>query len=227
MGWLIVIVLALAAGVALWRFGRLDRAGLQFVGAALLLALAGYAWQGKPGLPGAPHRPPEHRGLPESEFAKVRQDLLGRFDTADRWLTIAEAYSREGDTEGAAQIIEAGLRAHPNDPDLWVGLGNALVIHGGGLMSAAAELAFRRAATIAPNHPGPKFFYGLALAQGGHLDQAEKVWRDLLATAPPGAMWRGAIEERLRMIEQVRAASGAVPAGPPPADAPQPAPPGQ
>jgi cytochrome c-type biogenesis protein CcmH/NrfG len=211
MGWLFVLAMALAVLVALWRLGGLDRAGLQFVGAGLLLALAGYAWQGRPGLAGSPHRPPEHRGLPDSEFAKVRQDLLGRFDTADRWLTIADAYNREGDTEGAAQIIEAALKAHPNDADLWVGLGNALVIHGGGLMSPAAELAFRRAAAIAPDHPGPKFFYGLALAQGGHLDEAERVWRDLLAHAPPGALWRGAIEERLGMIEQARAASAAPP----------------
>jgi cytochrome c-type biogenesis protein CcmH/NrfG len=212
MGWLFVLVMALAIFAALWRFGRLDRGGLQFVGAALLLALAGYAWQGHPGLAGSPHRPPEHRGLPDSEFAKVRQDLIGRFNTADRWLTIAEAYSRDGDTQGAAQIIEAALREHPDDPDLWVGLGNALVIHGGGLMSPAAQLAFDRAAALAPNHPGPKFFYGLALAQGGHLDEAEKVWRDLLATAPPNAMWRGAIEERLQAIEQARATGAAPPA---------------
>ncbi len=206
MGWLFVIGLALAALVALWRFGRLDRGGLQFLGAALLLALAGYAWQGHPGLAGSPRRPPEQRGVPENDFARIRHDLLGRFDTADRWLTIAEAYGREGDTKGAVEIIQAGLRAHPNDADLWVGLGNALVIHGGGLMSPAAQLAFNRAAALAPNHPGPKFFYGLALAQGGHLDEAEKVWRDLLATAPPNAAWRAAIEQRLQMIEQARAA---------------------
>jgi cytochrome c-type biogenesis protein CcmH len=211
MGWLFVIIAALALLVALWRFAELDRAGLQFLGAALLLALAGYAWQGRPGLAGSPHRPPEHRGLPDSEFARIRQDLLGRFDTADRWLTIADAYNRDGDTEGAAQILQAALKAHPDDADLWVGLGNALVIHGGGMMSPAAELAFRRAAAIAPDHPGPKFFYGLALAQSGHLDEAERIWRDLLAHAPPGALWRGAIEERLRMIDQARAASSSPP----------------
>ena len=210
-GWLFIIVMALALLAGLWRFARLDRNGLQFVASALLLALAGYAWQGSPGLAGSPHRPPEHRAPQESEFAKVRQDLLGRFDTADRWLTIADAYNRDGDTQSAAEIIQAGLRAHPRDADLWVGLGNALVVHGGGLMSPAAELAFRRAAQIAPNHPGPKFFYGLALAQGGHIDEAERVWRGLLAGAPPDAMWRGAIEQRLQMIDQARAA-GTLPA---------------
>jgi cytochrome c-type biogenesis protein CcmH/NrfG len=211
-GWLFILAMALALLVALWRFGHLDRGGLQFLGAALLLALAGYAWQGHPALAGSPHPPPEHRGLPDSEFARIRHDLLGRFNNADYWLNMAEAFERDGDTLGAAQLIEAGLRAHPNDPDLWVGLGNALVIHGGGMMNPAAQLAFDRAAALAPNHPGPKFFYGLALAQSGRLDEAEKVWRDLLATAPPNAtMWRNAVEQRLQMIEQARAAAQSSP----------------
>ncbi|HEX5185114.1 MAG TPA: tetratricopeptide repeat protein [Allosphingosinicella sp.] len=205
MGWVFILILALAVFAALWRFGRLDKGGLQFLAASLLLAFAGYAWQGHPRLAGSPRRPPEHRGVSDSEFVKIRHDLLGRFNNADSWLTLAEAYERDGDTLGGAQIIEAALKAHPNDPDLWVGLGNALVVHGGGMMNPAAQLAFDRAAALAPNHPGPKFFYGLALAQSGRIDEAEKVWRDLLATAPPNAMWRSAIEQRLQMIEQIRA----------------------
>jgi cytochrome c-type biogenesis protein CcmH len=206
MGLVFVLVLALILLIVLWRVARLDRSVLQLVAAALLLALAGYEWQGKPGLPGSPHRPARHRALGDSEFARIRHDLLGRFDTADRWLTIAEAFDRDGDTQDAAQVIEAGLREHPRDADLWVGLGNELVLHGGGLMNPAAELAFARAAAIAPNHPGPRFFYGLSLAQSGRIDEAEKVWRALLATAPNGSVWRPAIEEKLRLIDQARAA---------------------
>jgi cytochrome c-type biogenesis protein CcmH/NrfG len=37
------------------------------------------------------------------------------------------------------------------------------------------------------------------------------VWRELLARAPPSAAWRGAIEERLRMIAEARAMGGATP----------------
>jgi len=208
-GWLFVLLPALALLGILWRFARLDRNAVQFLAAALLLAMAGYAWQGHPGLAGSPKRPPEAERLPDSEFATMRQDLLGRFDTADRWLTIADSYQRRGDSRNAAGVIRAGLRAHPRDPDLWVGLGNALVIHAGGMMTPAAQLAFQRAAEIAPDHPGPKFFYGLALAQGGRFDEAERIWRDLLATAPPGAQWRAAIEERLQMMAEARAMGAA------------------
>ncbi|MEA3008343.1 MAG: hypothetical protein QOJ91_35 [Sphingomonadales bacterium] len=205
MGLLILVLLAAAAAFGIWRFGRLDRAGLQFVASALLLGCAGYAWQGSPGLGGSPKRPPETQDLPDTAFAGMRKDMLGRFDTADRWLTIAEGFQRRGDTRGAAGVIRSALREHPDNAILWVGYGNALVVHSGGLMSPAAQLAFERAAALAPDHPAPRFFFGLALAQSGRLDEAQKIWSDLVAKAPPDAPWRAQVEEQLRALEQARA----------------------
>ena len=211
MGWLILLVLALAAFAAIWRFARLDGAGLQLLAAALLLALAGYAWQGRPALRGKPVPPPVRQQLPDSDFAETRKSMLGSFDSAGAWLTMAESYQRSGDTQSAAEIIRSGLKKSPNDADLWVGLGNALVIHANGMMTPSAELAFQRASKIAPEHPGPKFFYGLALAQGGKFDEAEKLWRGLLQTAPAQASWRPMVEERLAMLDQARGASMGMP----------------
>lgn len=207
MGWLLMIALAGLVFVALWRIGKFDKAALQFLGAGLLVAMAGYAWQGSPGLSGAPVPPPQRETLPDSAFASDRGQMLGEFDTAARWLTIADSFHRSGDTRNAVGVIRAGLREHPQDADLWVGLGNALILHADGMMTPAAELAFQRAAKIAPDHPGPKFFYGLALAQGGKFDEAEAIWRDLLANAPADAEWRPMVEERLAMLGQARAAS--------------------
>lgn len=215
MGWLTLIVLALLVFAALWWFVK-DKAARQLLGAALFVALAGYAWQGRPGLAGSPKAPPTRQPMEESQFAQLRQELLGRFDAASRWLTMAESYQRRGDSRTAVEIIQAGLRESPRDADLWVGLGNALVIHANGMMSPSAQLAFQRAAEIAPDHPGPAFFYGLALAQGGNYAEAERVWRQLLASAPPSATYRAAIEERLRALEAARA-RGEIPSGPMPA----------
>lgn len=216
MGWVQFLFVALLLFAALWRFARLDSAALQFLGAALLLALAGYAWQGRPTLEGRPKPPPERQRLPDSAFAQTRQDMLGTFDNAARWLGMAEGYQRGGDTRGGVDIIRSGLRRHPRDPDLWVGLGSALVLHADGMMTPAAELAFRRAEQIAPDHPGPRFFYGLALAQGGRFDEAERLWRQVLASAPADASWRPMVEERLAMIEQARASGQLPPTAPQP-----------
>jgi cytochrome c-type biogenesis protein CcmH/NrfG len=206
MGLLALLILALAAFAAIWRFAGLDRVGAQFLASALLLACAGYAWQGKPGLGGSPKAPPETQDLPESAFARMRQTMLGRFDTADRWLTIAEGFQRRGDTRGAAGVIRSAIREHPDNAILWVGYGNALVVHSGGLMTPAAQLAFERAAGLAPDHPAPRFFFGLALAQSGRLDEAERIWRDLVATAPADAPWRVQVEQQLEVLEQARVA---------------------
>lgn len=233
MGWLVILILALLTFAGLWYFVR-DRAAVQLLGAALLIALAGYAWQGRPGLAGRPKSPPERQQVPESEFSAMRQNLLGRFDRAAAWLTMAEGFQRRGDTRTGVEIIQAGLRDSPEDADLWVGLGSALVLHANGMMSPAAQLAFQRAARIAPDHPGPPFFYGLALAQGGNNAEASRIWRQLLATTPTTAPYRREIEERLRVIEgpnapplpqpvaapeSSNAAAPAAPEAPPPGNA--------
>lgn len=223
MGWAPFLLLALLAFGALWRFGRLEKAGLQLLGAALLVAVAGYAWQGQPELDGRPKRPPERQRLPDSDFAETRRDMLGTFTSATSRLTIADAFQRRGDTLGGVQIIEGGLRANARNVELWLGLGNALILHAGGLMTPAAQLAFERAQALAPGHPAPRFFYGLGLIQSGRFDEAERIWRAVLAEAPADASWRPLIEERLGMIEQARAV-GRIPAAVPPAPAPDNAP---
>jgi cytochrome c-type biogenesis protein CcmH/NrfG len=209
MGWLAIILLSGLVLLALWRLAGFGRMGLQLAASALLIAMAGYAWQGSPGLAGSPVSPPAREDLPETAFAETRETMLGAVDRASFWLRMADSYHRRGDTYSAAAILRSGIKGNPRDPDLWVGLGNALVIHGDGMMTPAAQLAFDRASAIAPDHPGPKFFYGLALAQGGRLDEAERIWSALLAAAPADAGWRPMVAERLQMIAQLRAAGGA------------------
>jgi cytochrome c-type biogenesis protein CcmH/NrfG len=211
MGWAIVAGLALVTGAVLWRFVRGDRGAAQFMAAALLLALAGYAWQGHPGLAGRPKPPPERQQIPDSAFSQTREQMLGRFDRAWYWLNMSEGFARRGDTQGAAQVIQAGLRDSPNDADLWAGYGSALVAHADGMMTPAAEFAFRRAEQLAPGHPAPRFYWGLALAQGGQFDQAEQIWRQLLSEAPADAEYRRTIEQQLDALGQARA-MGQIPA---------------
>lgn len=203
-GWLALILLAAAVLAAMWRFARLDSATLQLVASALLLGLAGYAWQGSPGLAGSPKAAPETEALPDTAFTQMRRDMMGQFTAAERWLTIAEGRYRRGDTAGAAAAVRAGLKRNPRDVTLWIGYGNALAAHGGGMISPAAQLAFQRAAAIAPDHPAPRFFFGLSLAQAGRLDEAERLWREVMALAPPDSPWRAQAEQQLAFVAEAR-----------------------
>jgi cytochrome c-type biogenesis protein CcmH/NrfG len=205
MGWIIILLMALAAVAALWRFGRLERGPLQFLLSAILLALAGYAWQGAPDFTGRPKSQASKASLPPTPFATLRRGIFGGFDRADHWLVMAESYQREGNTADGARIIRSAIRAHPRNATLWTGYGNALVLHGGAL-NPAADLAFRRALNLAPKHPGPSLFYGMALFGSGRYAEAEQAWRKSLSLSPPDAEWRPGLEQQLRLIEAARLA---------------------
>ncbi|TFI58166.1 cytochrome C biogenesis protein [Sphingomonas parva] len=206
MGWFIILIMALIVFTALWHFARLEKGPLQFVVAALLLALAGYAWQGRPDLAGSPRSAAEQAPPPDSPFMTLRREMFGQFDSADRWLIMADNFRRSGNTRDAAGLIRAGLRGSPRNATLWTGYGDVLVAHAGGLLTPAADLAFRRAIVLAPKHPGPHLFRGIALAQNQRFAEAEQEWRKALALAPPTASWRAELERQLALVDQARKA---------------------
>ena len=205
IGWAIAIGLALVTGLVLWRFTRLPRGSTGFIAAALFVALAGYAWQGSPGLPGAPRSQPDEAMAPDTPFARQRLSMLERYGTVGEWLDFADALDRMGERRAAVNALTNAIHQNPKSADLWVGLGNALTVDADGLVTPAARLAFERAAAIAPDHPGPPFFLGMALAQGGQYDEAAKVWRDLLARSPADAPYRADLAMRLAQLDALRA----------------------
>jgi cytochrome c-type biogenesis protein CcmH/NrfG len=202
MGWLFVLVFALAALALLWRFGNLPRAGLELALAAAFLGIAGYVWQGSPSQAGSPVVSREQAGLtqPDKALMMARGATMNRYGDAAKVVEFADTLDRLGLTREAVIAVKTGMRKEPNNVDLWVALGNALVAHGGGTLSPAAEFAFQRAAQLSPEHPAPPFFMGLALANSGRTEEAGQVWRGLLARTPKEAPWRADLEARLTAI---------------------------
>ncbi|WP_158702997.1 tetratricopeptide repeat protein [Allosphingosinicella vermicomposti] len=205
IGWLIFLALAFICLIGMRWVGHLRGAVLQFLAAALLVAAAGYAWQGRPGLPSSPAAPPAERAVTYTPFSMARKDMFGQFDASAAWLNLADGYRGRGDTKGAVDIIRSGLRKDPDNAVLWLGLADNLVVHGDGVVTPAARSAFEKAAELAPQHPGPRLFFGMALARSGDFDEAERVWRELLAASPTDAPWRRIVEEQLRLVEEARA----------------------
>lgn len=204
MGLIVAAALAALTWGALWKTRRLSRAALQLLGAALLAGLAGYAFQGRVGLAGSPAAERRVAALPPAMPIALADEFFGRFNAAYSWLVIANSFLARGDSGEAVATLASATRAQPRDAQLWIALANAMTIHGGGRISPAARLAFGRSARLAPDHPGPAFFFGLALLQQDDVAGALVVWKELAAKAPDGSPWGAALQSRIAMVERLQ-----------------------
>jgi cytochrome c-type biogenesis protein CcmH len=195
-GFALLAVIAAATLAFLWLM-RLRGSLLTLCAAAVAFGCAGYASQGRPGQAGAPRAAVE-RAAPVP-LTGARKALMGQFDNADSWLTISEALASRGNTQDAANILRSAVREHPGDFKLWVGLGNALANHSKSL-SPSARYSFDRAQQLAPGHPAPAFFLGLAEARSGNPKEGVRLWREILANAPADASWRPLVEDAVLAI---------------------------
>lgn len=209
------IITILALGLIVWAAtllaGRLPAGSRLPLGIAIMLGLTGYLLVGQPGAAGVPVARAAPEGFGDA-LEDPRNGMTDRFGDAAQWLGMSDGLLRNGNSLAAAQLLQQGLRRYPRNIDLWVGFGNALVAHGGGIMTPAAAMAFDKAADIDPAHPAPPFFAGLALAQGGDLAGARMIWQQLLDRSAPDAPWRADLEQRLAQMPQP--AAPAAPAAP-------------
>jgi cytochrome c-type biogenesis protein CcmH len=205
-GWLIAFALAALVLAGLVLLGRIPRSAWEISAAALLFGLAGYAWQGNPGLAGAPRQLAQADAQPFDEaLAEKRRGLAERFGPAAQWMMLSDGLARQGKTKAAANVLLSALRDQPNDANLWLGLGNALVAHGDGMLSPGAQYAYRKALAIDPDAPAPRYFYGLALARAGQLQAARDLWVPLVARAPADSEVRKELESNIARIDAMLA----------------------
>jgi len=196
MGFVLLAIFAAATLGLLWLL-KLRGPMITLAAAAIAFGCAGYALQGRPNLEGSSREASGRQ--PPIPLAEARHALTGQFDYADSWLSLADALASRGRTEDAARLLQAQVDRHPGDYKLWIGLGNALADHSRTL-SPAARFAFERAAALAPGHPAPPFFLGLAEARSGNSREAARLWREILADAPANASWRPLVENGLLAI---------------------------
>jgi len=207
--WLFILLVLTAGG--LFFAGRLRGPALQASLAALMVGAAGYAWQGRPTLAGAPKEGEESQ--PALLLTQPRQAMLGTFTPGERYLLIADSFARRGKTSEELGAIRAGLKKYPNDLSLRIGFANALVDHAE-MMTPAAELAYEQARALAPKHPAPLFFQGLAYARSGDQQRGLDLFKQALALTPPGVSYRPMLEQGVAMLSGAIAEQQMVPGRP-------------
>lgn len=202
-GWMFLALLAVVIVIAIRQFAQLPRGGIELVLAAVLTGIAGYAWQGQPGMAGVPVQSAEKAVEPDARAVVTRRMMTDQYGDAAKVANFADLLDSWGKTREAVIAVKTGLRKEPRNSDLWVALGNTLVAHGGNRLSPAAELAYARAAALAPNAPAPAYFRGLALAKSGRIEEAAQTWAMLLNGTPKDAPWRGDVEARLAIALRI------------------------
>ena len=109
---------------------------------------------------------------------------------------------RSGDAKAAANLLIGGLHALPRSVPLWTALGTVYAHHDADQVSPPALFAFRQAMRLAPRHPAPPFFLGLAYLGAGYFEGARGPGRRALTLSPADAPWRPAIAERLALLDR-------------------------
>ncbi|WP_066546409.1 MULTISPECIES: tetratricopeptide repeat protein [unclassified Sphingomonas] len=213
VGWLILAGLAAAAGAALWALG-FSRTLASLAGAAMMLAAAGYALQGRPALPGSPTGARASRGQVDPDTVSMRLKLFGRFGSTAQFFVAADALTRVGSPGSAIRLLIGALQGDPRNVALWSGLGLAYLDHDRDILSPPAQFAFEQAIRVDPSAPGGYYFYGVGRARTGDFDRARSLWRAALERTAPGSNARAAIAERLAMLDDFAAMQALAPARP-------------
>lgn len=219
MGWVMLVLIGAAALGLLALFGA-PRSLWSFGAAALMLGATGYALQARPALPGAPAAARKAVAVDDAGVARMRDlrsAMFGQFTTLDYAFYPADALIRSGKADTAAQLMLGAVRQSPQAPALWTWLGMTLVEADQGTMSPAARLAFRRGVALAPDHPGPAFFYGMALARAGQPEAAIPWLGRALQRTPERASYRQDVRSALiqvQILAAMRARAAPAPAAP-------------
>lgn len=202
MGWVMLGLLAAVSALLLWRL-RVAPALWSLVGAAMMLGAIGYSVQGRPGLPGVSVEGQRERRTIDPGLKELRQAMFGRFNFEESYFIAADAMLSAGNPAAAAQVMLGGVHKAPQSAALWTWLGMMLVEKDGGTLSPAAKLAFDQGIRLAPKHPGPAFFYGLAQARTNDFARGRALWLRALELTPKDLSYRQDIAMRLVLVDRL------------------------
>ncbi len=181
-------------------------------------ALAIYLMIGSPGLPGAPlaqrivEAPGGNQSV-EELFARVEQHLEQHPDDGRGWELVAPVYMRIGRYDDAIKARRNTLRLLGPTAERWSGLGEALVARENGVVTEDAKTAFDNALKIDAKDTAARFYSGLAAEQDGRKADAARIWRALVADAPPDAAWLPSVQRALARVDSASAEPNKSPPG--------------
>ncbi|WP_375404284.1 tetratricopeptide repeat protein [uncultured Sphingomonas sp.] len=199
--WLALLGVAASALLVLLRIAR---PVWPLLGAALMLGATGYALQGSPLQPSRSATPNVTKVSEDAGLLELRDAMFGRYTLDTAYLIAADAMTRSGDGDSAIRVLLGGLDRIPKSVALWTALGGAMAVHDG-TVSPPSRFAFDQAMRIAPAHPAPPFFLGLAYVRADEYAAARPYWARAAALSPDRASYRRDVTLRLALLDRLLA----------------------
>ena len=137
----------------------------------------------------------------ESLVAQVEAHLERNPDDGRGWKILAPVYMRLGRYADAVAAWRNTLRLLGDSAEREANLGEALTAEANGIVTADAKAALVRAVALDGTNVSARYYLGLAAEQDGRREDAAKIWRELIAEAPPGATWVSDVRNALARVE--------------------------
>lgn len=118
------------------------------------------------------------------------------------WETLAPVYMHLGRYKDSARAWQNAIADLGDSADREENLGESLVAAADGTVTDAARRAFDRALSIDRNSVIARYYTGLAAKQDGRRDEAARIWRDLVAAAPPDVEWIDTVRNALARLDE-------------------------
>ena len=170
------------------------------LGAGLL-----YASYGDPQLPDRPYadRLQHDPAVILADAADKMAAQLASKPTAAGYQRLAQLYSLQHDYEHATDAFERATRLGANTAFIWAGLGESLMLSGGGAVTPQALAAFAHALELDSREPRARFYAGMAEAQIGNFRTAVANWRDLEKDSTADAPWLPLLHRQIAAVAKL------------------------
>ncbi len=127
------------------------------------------------------------------------------------WDVLAPTYLRLGRYDQAITAYRNALRLDGESAERITGLAEALTMANGGIVSAEAEAAFKKALSLDANAGKAQFFLAMGLVQDGKRADAETAWQAMAKDAGLDEQWRRAAGYALEQLAQQKIAEAGGP----------------
>lgn len=156
-------------------------------------AFALYLALGSPDLPGEPlaarTQTTKDTNDLQTMVAEVENHVAKNPNDGKGWEVLGPVYMRLGRYDDAVRAWRNAIAINGSNAEREANYGEAVVAAANGVVTDEAKAAFDRALKIYPQDVMALFYKGMAADQDGKRAEADKIWNDLIAGAPPNAPW--------------------------------------